>query len=218
MGVLREAAVVHPLPPARSSSTARVVGLRGAWRPMRAGRGIWPVAPPVPRHARSGAAPAGVAGAVGLWFHAIGTLPLATAMTLNCHVLGVDGRLLRRRRAARARPVATDGRLVAAVLAGFAGVAAVLRPTMRPGPAGCTGSSAWAPACSSAHGLPAGDGPGPRPASPGERAVLVLQRRRDGWRAAALTLACQAGRTRTTAAGSAQLLAQRPAGDRWRSG
>ena len=64
-----------------------------------------------------------------LWFHSIVGLPLATAMTLNymssvwmaLFLLG-GGVLLG---AAR-----LDGRLVAAVLAGFAGVALVLRPTV----------------------------------------------------------------------------------------
>lgn len=69
--------------------------------------------------------------ALCLWFYAIGHLPLATAMTLNYMspvwvalfllggsvLLGPAGRVV-------------DGRLAAAVLAGFAGVAMVLRPTM----------------------------------------------------------------------------------------
>ena len=70
-----------------------------------------------------------------LWFYAIGHLPLATAMTLNymssvwialfliggAVLAGSDGRAQNR---------GLDGRLIAAVLAGFAGVALVLRPTI----------------------------------------------------------------------------------------
>lgn len=73
---------------------------------------------------------AGVA-ALCLWFTSIGGLPLATAMTLNymssiwmalfvmggAVLFGAAGRGL-------------DGRLLAAVLAGFAGVALILRPTI----------------------------------------------------------------------------------------
>ena len=63
-----------------------------------------------------------------LWFYAIGGLPLATAMTLNymssvwMALFLIGGTVLLG--AAR-----VDGRLVAAVLTGFAGVALVLRPT-----------------------------------------------------------------------------------------
>jgi S-adenosylmethionine uptake transporter len=69
--------------------------------------------------------------ALVLWFHAIGGLPLATATTLNymssvwIALFLIGGAVL----AAPARQ-AIDGRLVAAVLAGFAGVALVLRPTI----------------------------------------------------------------------------------------
>jgi S-adenosylmethionine uptake transporter len=65
-----------------------------------------------------------------LWFYAIGGLPLATAMTLNymssvwIAMFLIGGAVLLGPQ--RAGP---DGRLVAAVLAGFAGVAMVLRPT-----------------------------------------------------------------------------------------
>lgn len=68
--------------------------------------------------------------ALSLWFHALAGLPLATAMTLNYMssvwmaaflVLGV---LLPGNRGR------VDGRLVAAVLAGFAGVVLVLQPTI----------------------------------------------------------------------------------------
>lgn len=76
-----------------------------------------------------------VAGVVALicWFWSMGGLPLATAMTLNAtsslwlalHFC-VLGWLVRRR--GHARP---DTLLVAAVIAGFLGVAAVLQPTIR---------------------------------------------------------------------------------------
>jgi len=64
-----------------------------------------------------------------LWFYAIGGLPLATAMTLNymssvwMAVFLIGGGVL----VGTAR---VDGRLVAAVLSGFSGVALVLRPTI----------------------------------------------------------------------------------------
>lgn len=72
----------------------------------------------------------GVAALV-LWFHALGGLPLATATTLNymssiwIALFLIGGAML----VSPARP-AIDGRLVATVLCGFAGVALVLRPTM----------------------------------------------------------------------------------------
>lgn len=68
--------------------------------------------------------------ALVLWFYAIGGLPLGTAMTLNymssvwIALFLMGGALLMN--AARG----LDGRLVLAVLAGFAGVAMVLRPTI----------------------------------------------------------------------------------------
>jgi drug/metabolite transporter (DMT)-like permease len=72
--------------------------------------------------------------ALCLWFFAIGALPLATAMTLNymssvwIALFLIGGAvLLGPERGGRA---GIDGRLVAAVLAGFAGVALVLRPTI----------------------------------------------------------------------------------------
>ena len=76
--------------------------------------------------------------ALCLWFHALGQLPLATAMTLNymssvwmALFLAGAALVLGRRRGAGADPgAAPDARLLAAVLAGFAGVALVLRPTM----------------------------------------------------------------------------------------
>lgn len=67
--------------------------------------------------------------ALSLWFYAIGGLPLATAVTLNqmssiwmaLFLIG-GGVLLGGAR--------VDGRLVLAVLVGFGGVAAILRPTL----------------------------------------------------------------------------------------
>ncbi|MBL8347976.1 MAG: DMT family transporter [Rubrivivax sp.] len=91
-------------------------------------RGL-PLATPVPAmHAWRSAT--GVA-AMLLWFHALGGLPLATATTLNymssvwIALFLIGGAVL----VAPARQ-AIDGRLVATVLCGFAGVALVLRPTM----------------------------------------------------------------------------------------
>lgn len=69
--------------------------------------------------------------ALCLWFYAIGGLPLGTAMTLNylssvwVALFLIGGAVL----LAPAR-AGLDGRLVAAVLTGFAGVALVLRPTI----------------------------------------------------------------------------------------
>ena len=70
-----------------------------------------------------------------LWFYAIGGLPLATAMTLN-YMSSVWIALFLVGGAVLLGPArgqvdgGIDGRLVAAVLAGFAGVALVLRPTL----------------------------------------------------------------------------------------
>jgi S-adenosylmethionine uptake transporter len=67
--------------------------------------------------------------ALCLWFYAIGHLPLATAMTLNytsslwMAMFLMGGSVL-------LGGNTIDGRLVAAVLTGFAGVALVLRPTI----------------------------------------------------------------------------------------
>ena len=72
--------------------------------------------------------------ALCLWFTAIGGLPLATAMTLNymssvwIAVFLIGGAVLLAPE--RAGAPALDLRLVAAVLAGFAGVVLVLRPTI----------------------------------------------------------------------------------------
>jgi S-adenosylmethionine uptake transporter len=64
-----------------------------------------------------------------LWFYAIGGLPLATAMTLN-YMSSVWMALFLLGGAVLLGAARVDGRLVAAVLAGFAGVALVLRPTL----------------------------------------------------------------------------------------
>ncbi len=67
--------------------------------------------------------------ALSLWFYAIGKLPLPTAMTLNymssvwMALFLIGGSVLMGSRR-------VDGRLVACVLAGFLGVALVLRPSM----------------------------------------------------------------------------------------
>ena len=69
--------------------------------------------------------------ALALWFYAIGHLPLATAMTLNytssvwMAAFLVGASLLHPGTRAR-----VDTRLLVAVLAGFAGVALILRPTL----------------------------------------------------------------------------------------
>jgi drug/metabolite transporter (DMT)-like permease len=64
-----------------------------------------------------------------LWFHAIGGLPLATAMTLN-YMSSVWMALFLIGGSALIGSGRIDGRLFAAVLAGFGGVALVLRPTV----------------------------------------------------------------------------------------
>ena len=69
--------------------------------------------------------------ALCLWFYAIATLPLATAMTLNymssvwIALFLIGGAVL-----LGPEKAGLDGRLVATVLVGFAGVAMVLRPTI----------------------------------------------------------------------------------------
>ncbi|MEJ6005576.1 DMT family transporter [Paucibacter sp. AS339] len=67
--------------------------------------------------------------ALSLWFYAIGKLPLATAMTLN-YMSSVWMALFLIGGAVMLGSARVDGRLVAAVLAGFVGVALVLRPTL----------------------------------------------------------------------------------------
>jgi drug/metabolite transporter (DMT)-like permease len=64
-----------------------------------------------------------------LWFYALTGLPLATAMTLN-YMSSVWMALFLIGGAALVGSGRIDGRLVAAVLVGFAGVALVLRPTV----------------------------------------------------------------------------------------
>jgi S-adenosylmethionine uptake transporter len=67
--------------------------------------------------------------ALTLWFYSIGGLPLATAMTLN-YMSSVWMALFLIGGGVLVGAARVDGRLVAAVLAGFAGVALVLRPTI----------------------------------------------------------------------------------------
>jgi S-adenosylmethionine uptake transporter len=66
---------------------------------------------------------------LGLWFYAIGGLPLATAMTLN-YMSSVWMALFLIGGAVLVGANRVDARLVAAVLIGFGGVALVLRPTL----------------------------------------------------------------------------------------
>jgi S-adenosylmethionine uptake transporter len=70
----------------------------------------------------------GVAG-LCLWFYAIGNLPLATAMTLN-YMSSVWMAAFLIGGAVALGTTRIDGRMVATVLLGFAGVALVLRPTI----------------------------------------------------------------------------------------
>ncbi|MGY4829924.1 DMT family transporter [Sphaerotilaceae bacterium SBD11-9] len=67
--------------------------------------------------------------ALSLWFYAIGNLPLATAMTLN-YMSSVWMALFLIGGAVMLGTSRVDGRLIATVLLGFAGVALILRPTM----------------------------------------------------------------------------------------
>jgi len=69
--------------------------------------------------------------ALGLWFQAIAGLPLATAVTLN-YMSSVWMALFMIGGALWLGTARVDGRLVAAVLVGFGGVALVLRPTITP--------------------------------------------------------------------------------------
>lgn len=75
-----------------------------------------------------GRSASGVA-ALALWFYAIGNLPLATAMTLN-YMSSVWMALFLIGGSVLVGGARVDGRLVAAVGVGFAGVALVLRPTI----------------------------------------------------------------------------------------
>jgi S-adenosylmethionine uptake transporter len=64
-----------------------------------------------------------------LWFYALGNLPLATAMTLN-YMSSVWMALFLFGGAIALGTSRVDGRLIATVLVGFAGVFLILRPTM----------------------------------------------------------------------------------------
>ncbi len=64
-----------------------------------------------------------------LWFYAMGNLPLATAMTLN-YMSSVWMALFLIGGAVMLGGARVDSRLVATVLVGFVGVAAILRPTI----------------------------------------------------------------------------------------
>jgi len=66
---------------------------------------------------------------LGLWFYALAGLPLATAVTLN-YLSSVWMALFLLGGAVLLGSAQVDGRLVAAVLTGFGGVALVLRPTL----------------------------------------------------------------------------------------
>ena len=72
-----------------------------------------------------------IAGVVSLvlWFYALGGLPLATAMTLN-YMSSIWMALFLIGGAVALGGSRVDGRLVVAVLVGFAGVAMILRPTI----------------------------------------------------------------------------------------
>ena len=67
--------------------------------------------------------------AMFLWFYSLGNLPLATAMTLN-YMSSVWMTLFLIGGAAMLGGTRVDGRLIATVLLGFAGVALILRPTI----------------------------------------------------------------------------------------
>ncbi|WP_256327648.1 DMT family transporter [Nitrosospira sp. Nl5] len=68
---------------------------------------------------------------LGLWFYAIGELPLATAVTLN-YMSSIWMALLLIGGSVLLGGSRVDARLVCTVLAGFAGVMCVLQPTMEP--------------------------------------------------------------------------------------
>jgi drug/metabolite transporter (DMT)-like permease len=67
--------------------------------------------------------------ALGLWFYAIGNLPLATAMTLN-YMSSVWMALFLIGGAVMLGTSRVDSRLIATVLLGFVGVGLILRPTI----------------------------------------------------------------------------------------
>lgn len=93
-------------------------------------RGVnWRTPVPAMHFWRSASGTAGLC----LWFYALGHLPVATAMTLNAMssvwvaLFLIGGAVLL---PADQGALGLDGRLIASVLAGFAGVALVLRPTI----------------------------------------------------------------------------------------
>jgi S-adenosylmethionine uptake transporter len=102
-----------------------LVGLLFAWLVSRAQRNSLRTSVPAMHFWRS---LCGVLG-LGLWFYAIGGLPLATAMTLN-YMSSVWMALFLLGGSVWLGSAQVDGRLFAAVLVGFAGVALVLRPTL----------------------------------------------------------------------------------------
>ena len=67
--------------------------------------------------------------ALSLWFYSLGKLPLATAMTLN-YMSSVWIALFLIGSAVMLDSAKVDGRLIATVLLGFAGVGLILRPTI----------------------------------------------------------------------------------------
>jgi S-adenosylmethionine uptake transporter len=67
--------------------------------------------------------------ALSLWFYSLGKLPLATAMTLN-YMSSVWMALFLIGGAVMLGSAKVDGRLIATVLLGFAGVGLILRPTI----------------------------------------------------------------------------------------
>lgn len=118
-------------------TTAEVVFFRGFVGALMIGALAWrhklPLRTKVPRQ-HFWRSVAGVS-ALSLWFYTIGTLPLATAVTLNymssvwMGVFLIALQLWRRWRQAAHRPI--HPALLLAVLVGFIGVALVLRPTIQ---------------------------------------------------------------------------------------
>jgi drug/metabolite transporter (DMT)-like permease len=109
-----------------------VIGLLLMLLALRYRRVDWRTRVPAMHLWRSASGTAGLC----LWFFAIGALPLATAMTLNymssvwMAVFLVTSALLFKGHTGPAPSHKLDGRLVAAVLAGFVGVVLVLQPTL----------------------------------------------------------------------------------------
>ena len=118
-------------------TTAEVVFFRGFVGALMIGALAWrhklPLRTKVPRQ-HFWRSVAGVS-ALSLWFYTIGTLPLATAVTLNymssvwMGVFLIALQLWRRWRQVTHRPI--HPALLLAVLVGFIGVALVLRPTLQ---------------------------------------------------------------------------------------